>query len=167
MNSLNKTFGRHGRGFTLIELLVVIAIMAILATLVVGVGSYVRAKGLEDETRGRMRIIMVSIEAYRDARGTYPVPNADPNALLDDETIPSDLYKALTGLTVSRDALKELPTDAIGTSKTDAELVFFDAFGVMMAYKPKGGPGGTPVLISAGPDGDFAGQSDNIRSDDK
>ncbi len=41
---------------------------------------------------------------------------------------------------------------------------FIDGYGKFMDYLPAGGVGGTPLLISAGPDGQF-GTEDDIRSD--
>ncbi|MHC4986670.1 MAG: hypothetical protein ACYTFO_11015, partial [Planctomycetota bacterium] len=87
--------------------------------------------------------------------------------------------------------IRQLPPNAVG-AEIPIESVpgeytgeFFDSYGKVMDWHPTGGSANTPVLISAGPDGDFGhtvsgtnevavgpytedqieAQKDNIRSD--
>lgn len=72
---------------------------------------------------------------------------------------------------ISMDRLLKLPEEAIGDEASD--FVFLDGWGKAMRYSRNGGLGDRPVLISAGPDGQFgwdAGEepslsADNVRSD--
>ncbi|NLF33285.1 MAG: type II secretion system protein, partial [Planctomycetes bacterium] len=61
-----------GRAFTLIELMIVIGLIGILVTLVVSVGSAVRAKAAENQTRAVLKAVQGAIEAYADTYRTVP-----------------------------------------------------------------------------------------------
>ena len=101
-------------GFTLIELLAVIAILAVLVSLVVGVGARLMSKGHHDQTLTTMALLTQALTAYYDSYKEYPPdhdtpsggtngwPNAVPGSGTTNATyLPGDgiavLYMYLTG----------------------------------------------------------------------
>lgn len=171
------------RAFTLVELLVVLFILAILVSLAVGVGMYVFGQSSEKQTLASMKVIMQAIEAYYDegAPKVYPwdkdtsKPAATP---VDPNTCGIWLSKCLHGKTASGadktapvlaaiERLRHLPKDAYRGDSA----AFVDAWGNPIRYFRDGGLGRQPVLISAGPDGEFGDKDpnklkDNVRSDE-
>lgn len=83
---------------------------------------------------------------------TYLVNNSAPDTIALKAKI-----QALTS-----DKLLQLPKDAY--DPTASALTIHDGYGQPMRYEQKGGLGGRPVLISAGPDEKF-NTDDDIRSD--
>ena len=61
------------KGFTLIELLVVIAIIGLLATIVLVSLNSARAKARDVKRKGDLHQILLALELYYDAYGTYPM----------------------------------------------------------------------------------------------
>lgn len=186
--SLNHTVagerpGPRRKAFTLIELLVAIGIIAILVALVVGVSQYLYAQSGKQTTASAMKITTNAIMLFHETYGKYPLEDADP-----DKT-GEVLFNYLTGSSNFKDAdytyvmgpaptgtqlddlrkdirtkiaikLQNLPKKCLGASDTAIK----DAYGKVMRYSANGGLGQAPVLVSAGPDGDF-GTNDDIRSD--
>jgi prepilin-type N-terminal cleavage/methylation domain-containing protein len=72
MNKACRKSRSAAGGFTLIELLVVIAVLAILATLVIGVGKYIYEDAARRQTQTYQDIIMGAIDVYQDETGAYP-----------------------------------------------------------------------------------------------
>lgn len=60
------------RGFTLIELLTVIAIIAILSSIVFGLGRRVSEGGRASRAQAELAALSVALEDYRRAHGDYP-----------------------------------------------------------------------------------------------
>lgn len=147
------------RGFTLVEMLVVISIIVVLLTIVVGVTHIVLARASTEQTKTNMQIILQAIEAYSetDESGVCPpTTGGDPTARN------VALYTALKINPAARKKLAALPGDA--TLSVGENECFVDGFAVVLDYSSDGGVGGTPVLISAGSDGEFDTEKD-IRSD--
>ncbi len=151
-------------GFTLVELLLVMFVLSILVALVVGVGSYVIEQARITETVETQLTLLAAVDAYRRVTGDFP----EPNQTVEEGSIEG----LLTILQASGDA------SALGEEIRKQTLPFLqsggslqvDAFGNPMHYYPRRGIGGKPLVISAGPDGDFgemdeSKQRDNIRSD--
>lgn len=107
--------------------------------------------GARDETISTQKVLMDALERYREAEGAHPDVAAG-----DDST--SELTRILKKHEASRGVLADLSQEA-----WDGGAVK-DGFGKAMRYESAGGLGGTPVLISAGPDSEF-GTRDDIRSD--
>ena len=158
-----------GAGFTLIELLVVMFVLAILVALVVGVGRWVRVIGQEKQTIVTQKIVMAAIQAYYDTYEVYPADGGNGD---ESDDSGKELLKNLKGegfgdeekARVSRATMKVLrglPQGALSAGGEDVK----DGFGNGMRYDKDSGLGGRPVVISAGPDGKFDVQADNIRSD--
>ena len=170
--------------FTIVELVIVIAILAILLTLITSISGYVMRQGRAQETADIQAIVIQAIEAYRDnhpnreipydrkiAADPVPTPTASATGLInflcgywyrpDPGTPPYAANRA------AKDVLFKLPKDAWDGGVT---VGIKDAWGTPMQYMRDGGLGGTPVLISAGPDRAFSpppgNDTDNIRSDD-
>jgi type II secretory pathway pseudopilin PulG len=176
-----------------VELTVVIAILAILLTLITSISGYVMRQGRERETADIQAIVLQAVEAYRDNHPNRDIPYdrekaSDPAPLPGDRpfTSANALVNFLTGfwarpdsaipphaaVKAAKDILFELPKDAWdGTNGLlPAGRGILDAWKTPMLYAPDEGLGGTPVLISAGPDREFSppasDDADNIRSDD-
>lgn len=144
---------RRRRGFTLVEILTVVFIVGILVALVVGVSGLIRNQAAEEETRTTQKLVLQAIKAYRGDTGSWP---AGPS--------PQNLLTQLQDSHAAVENLRNLPPDAL---PADGDAVL-DAYGNAMNYQPSGALGsGGPVLISAGPDGDFGTSEDNIRSDEQ
>jgi prepilin-type N-terminal cleavage/methylation domain-containing protein len=137
--------------FTLTEMMVVLFIMGIVLALVVGVSRYVMERAAKEETQTTQNIVMAAVEEYKRATGGYP----------DDSDDCAELMNALKDNATTASTIAKLPKDAWGGE--DEELK--DGFEQAMRYRKTGGFGGRPVIISAGPDGDF-GDSDSEKKKD-
>lgn len=190
MKNRRRNIGRGDTGFTLVELLAVMVIMAVLVSLVVAVGTYVREDAARRKTSTIQAMITQAIQEFYDEVGRYP--GIDENGNVDGDldgdlqgSVPSPEENETTAVLVEylraeRDLadddmetavriaaeriLADLPDDAmvIGDS---GDRYLMDGFEQRMHYDPEGGLGGRrPVLISAGADGKFDTE-DDIRSD--
>lgn len=156
MNTDKQHDRRSKAGFTIIEMMVVLFILAILVALVVGVGKYVRDEAARKETASTQALLMAAIQAYHDIRGVYPSEPADDN---NTDNRNKNLVLQLRAIEASRSKFDNLPAKARTTD------FVVDAYSKTLDYRANMGLGGAPVIISAGPDQDFAKDSDNIRSD--
>ena len=104
-------------------------------------------------TAASEEIILSAINAYFDATGSYPPDDGGQCHTC------RKLFEATKKVGASLDILKKLPQDSISS---DGHLV--DGWDREFGYKCNGSVNGGPVLISAGPDGQFDNK-DNIRSD--
>jgi prepilin-type N-terminal cleavage/methylation domain-containing protein len=174
-----------GGGFTLVEVLVVIFILGILAAIVVSVAGYVMSSSSRRETEATQKVLLEAIQAFYNASNpkAYPADHfgatPDPNnsgcvliAFLSGHSDPNAPNTAPTGQTASVKAavefLLKLPQEAWDGSWNKPVK---DGWGREMRYEAAGGLGGKPVIISAGPDGDFGSagstqEEDNVRSDE-
>ena len=182
MRAIGQRDGRgaspDGRtGFTLVELLLVMFVLAVLVALVVGVGSYVIDEGRKAETLAKMNLLMAAIRTYHDVTETFPA-HIDPNNPNDPNYSIQALVDCLEGRFVdNRLAAEERKKRANAIRRVTRPFVDrivggskVDAFESMMRYYPDRGAGGRPLILSAGPDGDFGDRrqdrrEDNIRSD--
>ncbi len=159
--------------FTLIEMLVAVFVIAILVVVVVGVSGIVVSRAAMEHTRNSMAIITEAVDAYR--RTTGGALPGEPTEM------PSPmsgwrkrdwrgyirgrrLYEQMMANAAAQDVLAALPPDAIA-SPQGGNRTFVDGFGKYMDYSQSKGAKGAVLLISAGPDGDFDRQEDNLRSD--
>ena len=155
--------GGRGRGFTLVEMLVVVLVIAILVGIVIGVARIVTRRAAVEQTKVNMKVIRLALDAFRetDGSGDYPpseithAPEERCNALL----------AALKDNPLAREKLMGLSDEAIKSINENDYLV--DGFENPMDYSSDGGAGSGPVLTSAGADGDYTTENDNIRSDDQ
>ena len=146
--------GKHAnarRGFTLVELLVVMFIMAIIVALIVGVGKYVADQAAIKQTRAAQAVISRAIALYYDQYKFYP--NVDST---------DKLASALRNSPKAKEMLNKLSEENLSGSGG----IMADGFGNEMRYKPKGGFGDRPVLISPGPDGEFGEDKPDMGGDD-
>lgn len=169
-----RTPGR--KAFTLVEMLVVVFVIAILVTIVVGVSRVVISRAAKDQTIIRMKVILGAVDAFHELTGSYP-SDGDPATFPPKPTVGwtdrdweayqrgKHLYKQLYAIPHARAKLSPLGKDAI--LSISEGLVFVDGFRKYMAYFRDQGAGGTPLVVSAGADGDFGTPEDNIRSDDR
>jgi prepilin-type N-terminal cleavage/methylation domain-containing protein len=167
------------KAFTLVEMLVVVFVIGILVTIVVGVSKVVISRAAKDQTIVSMKVILGAVEAYHEVKGYYPGEPPDP----DDPSFPPvpsvgwiqrdwqayvrgrNLYQQLDETPLAQAKLRGLGKDAILSIYNS--WVFVDGFGKYMEYYRDLGAGATPLVLSAGADGDFNTQEDNIRSDDR
>ena len=134
-------------GFTLIEALVVVVIIAILVSLAIGLMGMLTIRAEADEIRTELGVIMTSIQAFYDEKGSFPVEDTPP---LGDQlkTVPA--------------ALKRLASLSKTSFEGSGDLK--DRYGNKIDYFIDKGAGGTPVLRSSGADG-IDDTKDDIWSD--
>jgi hypothetical protein len=115
----------------------------------------------EKQTKTTMRVVLSAIYAYQEVAGAFP-PDMDPNKPADPNkyaTSGRTLKLFLTGtgqgmsgsspgVPAAVERLRNLSTDALGS----ADGGFADGWGTGIRYRPAGGFGGKPLLVSAGPD---------------
>ena len=147
--SANPT--RRG-GFTLTEMMAVMLIMTVLVLLVVGVSRNIQVTTAKSATRSSQAILKRALQAYYEDTKEYPPTSYDDDG--------ADLFDKLKNNEASERELRALPVAAMASNG------FKDGFKKKMRYQKTTGIGGTPVVISAGPDKDFATEKDNIRSDE-
>ncbi len=161
------------RGFTLVEMIVVVAIIAVLVAIVVGVSGLVVSRASVERTKVNMQVILQAIYAHHKAEENYPLEEDDFSGKPDEWT-DSDweaykrgkkLYEDLASVPQARAHITNLGKEAI--KNISGNDVFVDGFDKYMTYRIAGGAGGAPVIISAGSDGDFDTEKDNIRSDNR
>ncbi|MGC9454193.1 MAG: type II secretion system protein [Phycisphaerae bacterium] len=183
-----RAAAERSNGFTLVELLAVMLIMAVLVSLVVAVGNWVREDAARSKTTTIQDIAMQAVKKFHEEVGRYPgidedgnvdpdLSGAMPSGPENDETTAvlleylqaedsrvdfssdDDLVTAIRVAT--RQTLTDLPEGAMDESNS----YLLDGYEQRMHYDPEGGLGGRrPVLISAGPDGKFDTE-DDILSD--
>lgn len=163
------------RGFTLVEMLVVISIIAVLVLIVVGVSQIVVGKTGTMQTKLNMEVIHQAIAAYGEVKGYYPPDETDFGGNPNPGAWPArdweaykrglNLYKELSSVPQARAQIAHLDKDA--TRKINGNNVFVDGFDKYLEYFSDQGVGGTPVVISAGGDGRFDTEKDNVRSDNQ
>ena len=161
-------------GFTLVEMLVVVFVIAILVTIVVSVAKIVTGRASKEQTSVTMKAILNAVEAYREVTGSYPAEESDFSGQPAVGWTASDwqaykrvklLYEQLVTVPQAQTRLTALAGDAV--LRVYGNDVFCDGFGKHMDYYRDKGAGATPLLLSAGPDGDFDTKEDNVRSDDR
>ena len=150
---------RSRGGLTLIEVMVVILILGILLAIGGTVTSVVLTHADEKQTVAWQKVIMEAVERYRDEEQTPPSA-ADMQ----------QLFAVLAGNATARKVLQKLPPEAIRKNADDSSS-FLDAWGNEMEFRPTGGLGGTPVLISSAGNMDGSNapnyaHEDAIRSDE-
>jgi len=148
----NPRIARRHRGFTLVEMLTVLLILAIILGLVVGISRYLMEEAARKQTEVTQAVLMNAVMRYKTMTGSPPGALSN----LVDGSAPEDV-RAI--------ALK-VPKDQFDGSTAK------DGWGAAMTYQPAGGRGGTPVIISNGPDRQSnlgtptdATNTDNVRSD--
>ncbi len=179
-----------GGGFTLIELLVVIAIISVLTAMIISVSSAIRQNQAEKIARQDVKLLHSQIAGYFETYGRYPEEWTDrhyaANGWADapdpaeaakrncawllvqlerDQKIRTVLHESFSADRYKRDEVAE-DLDHDGTDEPHFTYIM-DGFGKERAfnYLKAAGAGGTPIVYSAGPDGDYDG-TDDIRSDD-
>jgi type II secretory pathway pseudopilin PulG len=141
--------------------MVVLLILGILVSLAVGIGVLVFGSAAEKQTKATMRVVLSAVYAYQEAAGAFP-PDVDPNKPTDSNKYSVSgrtlkLFLTGTGQGMSAtspgvpaavEKLRSLSGDAFGS----ADGGFADGWGTGIRYRPAGGFGGKPLLVSAGPD---------------
>ena len=166
---------RNTSGFTLMELLVVIMIIAVLTAIGLSVGSKVMSAAAKKRTAGYMQLIMHAVNTYQEKVGFLPcVDNATPiygNALLtalrdgDPDNPGEPVYEEIWNSKI-KPIIDKLPDNAFEKDPDTKQATgFIDGFDQLLVFEPVGGLGGTPRLVSAGPDEDIDETDDNIYSD--
>ena len=191
--NLASDLRRPPGGFTIMELLAVVAVLGILTVMILSVASAVRTRGREDRTRADLKILEAQIEAFNEKAGTYPAdarqkgtfPEAWQSTWNQVEKR-SAAQENFAWLLVQleryeniRSVIREnFPSSRCGTPDLNLDqpgdpqgyLVVNDDFRSnppnTFNYQQDGGPGGTPVVISAGADGVWD-TADDLRSDDR
>ncbi|MHC4479039.1 MAG: type II secretion system protein [Planctomycetota bacterium] len=146
-------------GVTLIELMIVVGIIGILASLMVGAATFIQDQGNEQVTRNVLGLLESSLEQYYEHEGAYPAA-ADPDPNVNSER----LYFELNRIQSSREILVKISSSLIQNKAATEELEIYDRWGTVLDYIYRPGVDTFPRLISAGPDGRFDKQEDNITS---
>jgi hypothetical protein len=136
-------------------MMVVLFIMAIVLALTVGVSRYVMEESGRSQTITTQDLLMEAVHKYREETGDWPDGDGGDNS---GQTLLTDL-KAQESC---KEILNSLPQEALGAGDDAVK----DGFDKAMRYDKDGGRGNRPVVISAGANGDFNDEEDNIRSDD-
>jgi prepilin-type N-terminal cleavage/methylation domain-containing protein len=175
----------RARAFTLVELLLVMFILAVLVSLVVGVGTYMIEDAKRRETEQIQAHVVCALAEYEKINdGNYPPDRVSNYAAANcsyapDLTYKSDesgkiLYDYLLGKKGDKASLVAIANEPY---KPKLNSAMADAFGRPMRYYLLGATavnskpvGGKPLVMSAGADGDFGDINvrkvkDNIRSD--
>lgn len=77
-----------GGAFTLVELMVVVAVIGIIAGIVLAAAGGAQKKAARDQTKAEIRTILVALDRYRTAYGSYPLSSTNPSRTI--------LYPSLT-----------------------------------------------------------------------
>lgn len=179
------------KGFSTVELLTVIAILAILASILLGVGKCLQTQAEEKLARGMIDVLVSALEQYYGDHDAFPVVPAgyDQAALeldlggavvtagthLPEYCSSEALYYYLSNTPSSRQIIETL-TDRLISSKDSAGVAlqidisgkvidlirFIDPWGNSIRYTYLTG-GNFPLVVSAGPDG-VLNTADDINS---
>ena len=174
---------RQRRAFTMIELMVVLVALSVLVAMVVGLGINMADEQNRTKTKDNQKIVIGAIELYAQVKRDYPqqlhyclsavvegnlVYCHDPAM---NDTTPgygtyphSNPFYRMMSLTIG---LGELPECIDAYSRSDCFTLdqnyagisvigtFRDAYGRCLDWDRDGGFGGSPAIISAGPDSYF------------
>ena len=168
---------RSAGGFTLMELLVVIMIIAVLTAIGLVVGGKFLTSANKKKTAANMKLIMHAVNIYQEECDEYPKKNDDDLFFGDDllnilrygeSSIPGtpdpDYTKDVWEAKI-KPIIDKLPDNAFEKDPDTKQATgFIDGFDQLLVFEPAGGLGGTPRLVSAGPDEDFSTE-DDIYSD--
>lgn len=148
---LCRLTGRGGRAaLTLIELLMVMAIIALLAGLTFGLMRGATERAHRGQATAELAVIATALESYKRHYGDYPRVHS-----------PGEMLQALeglrgpTGTLMEGRAFLETARFTSGPHAGDAAALL-DPWGNPYLYRYASGDG-IYVLLSAGPDGEFAG----------
>ncbi|MDB6059443.1 MAG: hypothetical protein JWO95_3287 [Verrucomicrobiales bacterium] len=140
MSNEVRIFKSKGQGFTLIEMLVVIGVIALLATLIAGVGIRAAEKKKYSLVDAEKHRLVTAIETYHEKLGSFPPDNNNvaKDRLVDDRASAgtNQLFYELTGPTY--DVAKNQYTAFDGSLVASNE--YFNAFnrnGVLNSIEPQ------------------------------
>ncbi len=158
------TRAQYKSGVTLVEMLVVLAIITLLATMV-----YKATSGLGNQSQERRQeqaFVMLdsALDEYYEVRGQFPVSNSlsaynnDSDWRRDNVEI---LYEELYSVPSARTLLLKLAPKQLDQwqGAQNAVHLIRDVWGTVLSYEWIKG-NAFPVLISAGPDREFASVDD-------
>lgn len=152
-------------GMTLLELLIVIAIITIMVSMVFMAtrGGWINANARQ--TDGTISLLEGAIDDYRDFMGVFPEPNALLTVGFSSPDIchSASLYFLLNSVPDSKKILERISDLQLAPIKVGSQTyyVFIDAWKQALDYRYTAG-NTYPVIVSAGPDKDFAKTDDNI-----
>ncbi len=156
-------------GFTLVELLLVMFILSVLVGLVVGVSWYVIEEGRKKETLIKQKNLLAAIDGFRKVTGHVPGELTTEKCTYNPDSSQEDLYSSTKLMANLRNVLTTGNYDNTNPDinspiykathpflgEDNGSALLTDAWGNSMLYLKNGGMGGTPLIVSAGPDGKF------------
>jgi prepilin-type N-terminal cleavage/methylation domain-containing protein len=153
---------KYRTGVTLVEMLTVVAIIAILASVVIGMATYIDNQSKGKSLENTFALLESALEEYREYARDFPeqTEQIPANAAAHSET----LYDALNSQPSSRKILENISGSLIADKGgTSGMLEIYDPWGTVLDYRYNGISDNSPELISAGPDRTF-GNGDDISS---
>jgi prepilin-type N-terminal cleavage/methylation domain-containing protein len=182
MTRTSKNFSTASpRGFTLIEIMVTVGIILILATILLAVGTNVRRKAEESNTRAEVKALEGIVEQFqRETNTTLPVTLYDTDghgAIVPHTGSPAVNYiDLLFRYPATKDQLANLAGEKLKIAPgTPSKSAILDSFGNPISFIPQGVTPGSwtnastqTYLRSSGADGitDWTTQSNAQNSDD-
>ncbi len=141
-------------GFTLLELLVVIGIIAILTSIVIGVGRRASESGKTARARAELAALSAALDSYKLAYGDYPRTDLPARLLQSLIGKRGPAYQPVTGRALIESAKFNTAAALDPFASESAELLDPWEHPYRYAYKSRT-PWTNPsyVLYSAGPDG--------------
>jgi len=115
-----------------------------------------------ERTRRTQGLLLQAIRAHYEYANSWPAQ--EPETWGDEDGAREtgrNLLVALRANDAAKQVLHKLSNEAL---PADGDAVL-DAYGNPMGYRQTGALGGGPLIVSAGPDGRFDTEEDNIRSD--
>ena len=146
---------------------------AVMVPLVIGVCRGPSSHSRREETIAGQNRLLAAIAAYRKITGERPPDRDPPGSPYDSAKSMDVLLACLQGNRAQSAATGREIADATAPFLgEDADILATDAWGRRMRYYADRGLGGRPLILSAGPDGEFgedneAKRKDNIRSDSR
>jgi prepilin-type N-terminal cleavage/methylation domain-containing protein len=149
-------------GVTLVELIIVIAIIAIMAAAMYVVVKPAEDKGKIEQTKATIELLCAAIEQYHNFYNEFPDPNnSTPDYPAGCEWLPGKretVYYKLSFCPEAVAILNQINPKMVKNTDNDKYLEYIDGWGNEFDYDYDNN---FPLIISAGPDGEFDNTSEH------
>ena len=144
-------------------MIIVVAVIAMLATMLLGIATYIDTQSKEKATKATFALLEGALDEYKDVTGQFPI-----QPQLNDANAPAHsefLYGALDSIPASRNILQKI-SDKLIQNKNPLAVppiyAIYDPWGTVLDYRYDEPNDTYPLLRSAGPDKNFGTTADNI-----